>query len=253
MDSHSVETRSILGIPVHVFPSHGHAADFVRRRLDSGLRTFCIAMNPEKLYRAQREEKLRRVLMSADVRLCDGIGVSLASRMLCRSPLPRCTGIDLFIEMVSVAAREEWSVYILGASPEVNARARVELRRRFPNLRIAGARHGFFKDSTGVVDEINRSGADLLFAAMGSPRQEFWIAEHRPILRPRFCMGVGGSLDVVAGVVKRAPAVFQKTGTEWLFRLVSDPRRARRQLALPLFALDVLKAAVAQQRHLPAH
>src|SRR5579883_3668205 len=135
----------------------------------------------------------------------------------------------------------------------VNARARVELRRRFPNLRIAGARHGFFKDSTGVVDEINRSGADLLFAAMGSPRQEFWIAEHRPMLRPRFCMGVGGSLDVVAGVVKRAPAVFQKTGTEWLFRLVSDPRRARRQLALPLFALDVLKAAVAQQRHLPAH
>jgi N-acetylglucosaminyldiphosphoundecaprenol N-acetyl-beta-D-mannosaminyltransferase len=242
--THPGETRSILGIPVHAFPTYADAADYVRRRLTAGLRTFCVALNPEKLYRAQREAKLRSVLMSADVRLCDGVGVSIASRVLTRLPLPRCTGIDLFVELVALASREEWSIYLLGASPEVNARAQGELKRRFPFLRVAGARDGFFSNSAEVVKDINRSRADMLFAAMGSPRQEVWIAEHRPMLHPRFCMGVGGTLDVVAGAVKRAPAVFRKTGTEWLFRLASNPKRARRQVALPLFAWDVLKAAL---------
>lgn len=234
----------ILGMPVDVFPSYASAAETVRGRVSAGARTFCVAMNPEKLYRARRDAKLAEILKRADMRICDGVGLSLASRILHGSAMPRCTGVDLFLTLIALAEERQWSIFLLGASPEANAGACRELKRRFPALRIAGARDGFFPASDDVIGTINESGADLLFVAMGSPRQEFWIAEHRSALRTAFCMGVGGSLDVLAGVAKRAPAIFRKTGTEWLFRLLSDPRRARRQIALPLFAWEVLKSAL---------
>jgi N-acetylglucosaminyldiphosphoundecaprenol N-acetyl-beta-D-mannosaminyltransferase len=237
------ETRSILGLNVDVFPSYQAACDFVRKRVEKRQQTFCVAMNPEKVYRARREPGLRNILLSADMRICDGIGLSLASRILYSRSMPRCTGVDLFIRLLALAERRHWSVYLLGASPESNQGARRELARRFPTLKIAGARDGFFRDAKEVVDDINHSGADLLFVAMGSPRQEFWIAEHRAALEPSFCMGVGGSLDVLAGTARRAPAVFRKTGTEWLFRLMLDPSRLRRQMVLPKFAWEVLKSA----------
>jgi len=246
------EVRPIFGMSVNVFASQDHAARFVEHRLDAGLRTFCVAMNPEKLYRARRDANLRNVLASADMRLCDGVGVSLASRILCASALPRCTGIDLFLALVALAERRQWTIFLLGASPEANRGARNALKRRFPLLRIAGTRDGFFSDSKEVIGEINRSEPELLFVAMGSPRQEFWIAENRAALHPRFCMGVGGSLDVLAGVAKRAPTICRKTGTEWLFRLLSDPRRAKRQIALPLFAWAVVKAAISGDRQAAA-
>jgi len=231
-------------MPVDVFPTYAAAMETVRGRVSAGIRTFCVAMNPEKLYRARRDAGLRAILQHADMRICDGVGLSLASRMLYGSPIPRCTGVDLFLTVIELAVAQNWSIFLLGASPESNAGACRELQRRFPRLRIAGSREGFFSDSQEVVRTINESGADLLFVAMGSPRQEFWIAEHRSELRTGFCMGVGGTLDVLAGIAKRAPAIFRRTGTEWLFRLITDPRRARRQIALPLFAWEVLKSAV---------
>ena len=112
-------------------------------------------------------------------------------------------------------------------------------------MNIVGAQHGYVDDAAAVVDQINQSGADLLFVAMGSPRQEFWIAENLPRLRPCLCMGIGGSLDVISGAATRAPAVYSKTGTEWLYRLIVQPSRIRRQLVLPLYVLDVFKAILA--------
>jgi len=242
-------TVTILGFPVNVFASPEDATEHIRWRISSSKKTFCAAANPEKLYRARRDPRLRDILLSADIRICDGVGLSIAAKLLYGERVPRCTGVDLFLTLAALAETEGWRIFLLGASPESNEGARRELGRRFPQLRIAGARHGFFSDSNQVVDEINASGAHLLFVAMGSPRQELWITEHRDALHTPFCMGVGGSLDVLAGTVKRAPALFRKTGTEWLFRLFSDPRRARRQVALPLFALDVLKASFHDSSH----
>jgi N-acetylglucosaminyldiphosphoundecaprenol N-acetyl-beta-D-mannosaminyltransferase len=235
------ESISILGTEVSVFDSYDHALELIRQRISSRLPTFCVAINSEKVYRARHDEGLSRALASADIRLCDGVGVSLASMLLHRKRLARCTGIDLFLRLIRVAAQESWKIFLLGASPQSNHRACRALLNTCPDLRIVGRQDGYFKDSETVVDRINASGADLLFVGMGSPRQEHWISEQMPRLKTTFRMGVGGSLDILSGASKRAPSFFRKTGTEWLCRLLLQPSRLRRQMALPLFTLAVLK------------
>jgi N-acetylglucosaminyldiphosphoundecaprenol N-acetyl-beta-D-mannosaminyltransferase len=236
------DSRSILGTRVSIFNSYEEALELIRQRMVAHLPTFCAAVNPEKLYRAKSNRELHKVLDSADLRICDGVGISLASMLLYHRRLPRCTGIDLFLNLIRFSVQEGWKVFVLGASPQSNEAACRALMERFPGLSIAGRRDGYFKDSDEVVESINESGADLLFVAMGSPLQEFWINRHMPRLKPSFCMGVGGSVDVVSGIAKRAPALFQRTGTEWLYRLIAQPSRLNRQVALPLFALEILRA-----------
>lgn len=248
MTEHTPDFLSILGVPVSVFDSYGDALQLIRRRILSRERTFCVAINPEKVYRARMDKQLSSVLGSADLRLCDGVGISLATLLLYGRPLPRCTGIDLFLRLIHLSAEEEWKIFLLGAPPHSNAAACRALLDRYPGLRIAGSQDGYFKASSTVVEQINDSGADLLFVAMGSPRQELWISEHMPHLKPTFYMGIGGSLDVVSGTSKRAPAPFQKTGTEWMYRLLLQPSRLRRQMVLPLFAIAIFRALVADRK-----
>ena len=238
---------SILETRVSVFESYDDAVQLIRERILSRQPTFCVAINPEKVYRAKHDQRLRQVLDSAHVRICDGAGISLAAMLLYRKRLPRCTGIDLFLRLVDLSAKEGWKVFLLGASPQSNDAACRALVASFPGLRIVGRQHGYFEDSAAVVKSINESGADLLFVAMGSPRQEFWISEQMPHLRTIFCMGVGGSLDVLSGAVKRAPAFFRRTGTEWFFRLLLRPSRVGREAAHLMFALELLRAMRCRQ------
>jgi N-acetylglucosaminyldiphosphoundecaprenol N-acetyl-beta-D-mannosaminyltransferase len=239
------EALPVLGIGVSLLDSYDHAAEIVRRRIAAGRRTFCAAINPAKIHAANRDPKLRLALSQAQLHICDGVGAALAVRLVHGRRMPRCTGIDLFRHLVAVAAQEGWKVFLLGASPQANAAARRKLLETHPSLEIVGTRDGFFKDSAEVVSAINASGADLLFVAMGSPRQELWIAEHLPRLEPLFCMGVGGSFDVVGGVLKGAPAPFRAVGMEWLYRILRQPSRIPRLGANCRFAVDVLKAALA--------
>jgi N-acetylglucosaminyldiphosphoundecaprenol N-acetyl-beta-D-mannosaminyltransferase len=236
------DSLSILGTRVSIFDSYGDAVELIRQRIRSHSSTFCVAINPEKVYRAKRNPRLRQALDSAHIGICDGVGISLAAMLLYCRRLPRCTGIDLFLRLIRLASQEGWKVFLLGASPQSNEHASHALVSTYPGVQIAGKLDGYFQDTAAVVETINRSGADLLFVAMGSPRQELWIREQMPFLKTRFCMGIGGSLDVVSGAAKRAPALFRMSGTEWLFRLLSDPGRLRRQMVLPLFMLEVLRA-----------
>jgi N-acetylglucosaminyldiphosphoundecaprenol N-acetyl-beta-D-mannosaminyltransferase len=242
------DSISILGTGVSIFDSYDDAVQLIRQRISSRRPTFCVAINPEKVYRARRDPALRRVLDSAHIQICDGVGISLASMLLYRRRLPRCTGIDLFLRLIRLSAEEGWKVFLLGASPQANAAASLVLVNTYPSLRIVGRQDGYFKDSLAVVEQINESGADLLFVALGTPRQELWISEQMPRLRTSFCMGVGGSLDVVGGASKRAPAFFRNTGTEWFFRLLVQPSRLQRQMALPLFMVEILRALVVARK-----
>lgn len=244
MTDYVPDSLSILGVGVSIFDSYDDAAQLIRRRISLRRRTFCVAVNPEKVHRASKDAKLKRVLESAHVQICDGVGVSLASRLLYGRRVPRCTGIDLFLRLVRLSAQEGWKIFLLGATPEANEAACNALQSSFPGLIIAGRQDGYFKDNDAVVERINSSGASLLFIALGSPRQEFWISENMPRLRPSFFMGVGGSLDVICGSAERAPAVLRRFGAEWLFRLLAQPTRVARQTALPLFAFEILKAAL---------
>ena len=236
----------LMGVPIVPFESYVQASQCVEDLVESGRRSFCVAVNPEKVFRAMRDGHLREILRRADVTICDGVGTALAARLLDGRRLRRCTGADLFEELIALAARKGWTVYLLGASAESNEKACANLCSRYPGLRIAGRRDGYFEDAAAVVREINASRADLLFVGMGSPKQELWIAEHRAVLHAAFCMGIGGTLDVVSGNARRAPAFFRRTGTEFVYRLLANPTwdvrvRCRRGLTLLRFVLAVLR------------
>lgn len=216
---------SIMGIPVVPFETYDQALECIGEAIESNRKSFCVAINPIKVYNALHEPELQNLLRQADINICDGVGVSIASRILHGRGINRITGCDLFFRLLSLASQKQWGVYLLGASPESNSAARSRLQEMYPGLRIVGWQDGYFEDSRKVVEQINASKADLLFVAMGSPRQEYWIGRHRRQINASFCMGVGGSLDVASGNIKRAPKVFRLTGTEFLFRFVMEPRK----------------------------
>jgi len=241
----------ILGVSVVPFASYAQAVACVAESLTDGRKSFWVAVNPQKVYQASRDARLRSVIDRADVGICDGVGVSAAVKLLHGQAIARCTGCDLFFELLAAAAQKDWKVFILGAKPETNNLACQKLRRRYPGLQIVGRHDGYFQDSPAVVRKINDSQADLLFVAMGSPRQEFWISEHRQDISAKFCMGIGGSLDVASGVVKRAPGLLRKMGLEFAYQAIREPHRLRRQVAYVPYTLMVLREKLLRSRRAP--
>jgi len=214
-----------MGIPVVPFESYDQALECIERIIESNQRSFWVAINPVKSYHAWYEPELLNLLRQTDVGICDGVGVSIASRILHGRSIKRCTGCGLFFRLLSLASRKRWGVYLLGASAQSNATARAELQKMYPDLRIVGWQDGYFEDSRTVIEQINSSKVNLLFVAMGSPKQEYWIWRHRQAIDANFCMGVGGSFDIASGSYRRAPKVFRMTGTEFLFRFIMEPRK----------------------------
>lgn len=188
-------------------------------------------LNAAKVIRLRSDALLRDSLLGCDMLLADGQSVVWASRLL-RRPLPeRVAGIDLFEALLELADRQSRSVYLLGARPEVLRELRSRIGVRFPGLRLAGSRDGYFTDAEArqVADEIRDSGADLLFLGMVSPKKEVFVATHGPRLGVPVIHGVGGSFDVLAGVTRRAPLSWQRLGLEWAYRLKQEPRRLWRR------------------------
>jgi N-acetylglucosaminyldiphosphoundecaprenol N-acetyl-beta-D-mannosaminyltransferase len=233
----------IMGVPVVPFESYDQALGCIEEAIESNRKSFWVAINPIKIYHSWYKSELMNLLRKADVGVCDGVGVSLASKILHGRSIKRCTGCDLFFKILSLASRKNWGVYLLGASAKSNAAARSELQKRYPDLKIVGWQDGYFENSDTVVEQINSSGADLLFVAMGSPKQEHWICRHRQVIDANFCMGVGGSFDIVSGGLRRAPKIFRMTGTEFLFRLIMEPRKRWRiqKVLIPYFIRVIYK------------
>lgn len=179
----------------------------------------------------QGDDELRESIVGADLLVADGQSVVWAARLLGR-PLPaRVAGIDLMHRTIELAERRGYSIYILGARQEVLERAVERLTADHPGLKIAGYRNGYFDDSEdpAVAAAIRESGADILFVAISSPRKEYFLGRYGRGLGVPYVMGVGGSIDVVAGVARRAPVWMQRVGLEWAFRLVQEPRRLFRR------------------------
>ena len=240
------EPLSVGGVPVVPFETYDHALQCIEESLEAGRKSFWVAMNPVKIYRAWHEPALMGLLRKTSVNICDGVGVSIASKIFYGRGIDRITGCDLFYRLLSLASRKRWGIYLLGASPESNAAARMRLQERYPDLRIVGWQDGYFEDPNKVIEDINTSKADLLFVAMGSPKQEYWISSHRKDINATFCMGVGGSFDVAAGKIRRAPRLFRATGTEFLFRFIVEPRkRLASQVILAQFLFRIIERKVA--------
>ncbi len=200
--------------------------------------------NPEFVMAAQTDDDFRRVLHEADLCLADGIGLVLASRWL-GNPLPeRVPGSELVYHLAELCAQAGWRLFLLGAAPGVAEAAAAIFQARYPDLIIAGTYAGSPDpaENEAIVQRINDSGAEMLFVAYGAPKQDKWIARNRQALPTvRVAIGVGGSLDFVTGKSIRAPRWVQNLGLEWLHRLIKEPWRWRRMLALPRFVFSVLK------------
>jgi N-acetylglucosaminyldiphosphoundecaprenol N-acetyl-beta-D-mannosaminyltransferase len=236
------ERLKILDIWVDPVDSE-QAMDRIRRFLGGQKPRSVFAANPEKNYSVPKDPELYEVFKNADLLIPDGIGIVLAARLLHGATLGRVPGVDLMKDVCRLAERESKSVFLYGAREEVNQKAAKKLQLEFPGLQIAGRSNGYVPESkmSELIALINDSGAAILFLALGSPRQEKWFASHAAELKHiRVCQGIGGTLDTIAGTVKRAPTIWQHFSLEWLYRLLSDPMRIGRQKVLPLFALKVL-------------
>jgi N-acetylglucosaminyldiphosphoundecaprenol N-acetyl-beta-D-mannosaminyltransferase len=203
------------------------AVERCERHIEARIPAQHMAVNAAKVVAMQDDTELRRLVNGCELVTADGQAVVWASRLL-GDPLPsRVTGIDLMQELIALAERNGYGVYLLGARAEVLERAVARVRRLHPGLRIVGRRDGYFSENEepDIVTAIRRTQPDLLFVAMPSPRKERFIGRWREELDVPFCMGVGGSIDVIAGVTRRAPRPLQLLGLEWAYRLAQEPRR----------------------------
>lgn len=195
--------------------------------------------NAEIMYDAYQDSKLRDILQAADLLIADGAGVVLASRILGRNLPEKVSGIDLTINSFNLHQEKNTKYFLFGSKPGIAEIAMEKLLKIYPRIEIAGCRNGYFttEDDPAIIAQINSSNADILLVALGAPKQEKWIAQHKDALNVKICIGVGGSLDVFAGNVSLAPEFFRKNGLEWLYRLYKEPWRFKRMLKLPKFIL----------------
>ena len=232
----------ILGVPVHPYTMNG-AVEKIVERVSQKQKTLVVTANAEIIMMGQSDTEYMEILNKAALVLPDGAGTVWAGRKLGYEVPERVAGYDLFLNLMAEAAQKNFKVFFFGAAPGVAEEAKQKCETLYPGISIVGCRNGYFKDADNhsIVEEINNSGADLLFVALGAPKQEKWLAKYEDTLNPSLLMGIGGSFDVVAGRIERAPKWMQDASLEWLFRLYKQPSRFRRMLVLPKFVIKVLR------------
>jgi N-acetylglucosaminyldiphosphoundecaprenol N-acetyl-beta-D-mannosaminyltransferase len=217
---------NLLNVPLDVLSLEEtveRAVNAIRTRT----RTQHVAMNVAKFVKLRMDDVLRTDVIESDIVGIDGMGVVLGLRLGGVSGVDRVPGVDLMMSLLRTCAREGFRPYFLGGTAKVVREAADRACRRFPGLIMAGIRDGYFsqEQEAAIVDEIRSSGADCLFVGMPTPRKERFLHAYRDALSVPFIMGVGGSFDVLAGSVSRAPAWMQHTGLEWLYRIYQEPKR----------------------------
>lgn len=215
----------LFGSPAHV-ATMNETVEWIARRVEARQFTQHVAVNVAKLVNARADQKLAESVRACDIINIDGMGVVWGARALGFDVPERVAGVDLFGRLLGLAAERGFSVFLLGAKPEVVAEVAKRSMVSYPELKIAGIHHGYFwDDERATVDKIRESGARMLFVAITSPKKENFINRWRDELGVDFVMGVGGTFDVVAGKVKRAPQWVQRAGMEWLYRVLQEPGR----------------------------
>ena len=218
--------RELLGCPLDVL-TMAETVDLAQNAMRNGTRMQHVALNVAKFVNMRFDPVLAADVSASDLIGIDGMGIVLAGRVLGIDIPERVAGIDLFIKLIAVCATKGFRPFLLGGTSQVVQSAATELARLHPTLSFAGIRDGYFtpEQEPGIVDEIVKSRADCLFIGMPTPRKERFLARYRDVLGVPFIMGVGGSFDVVAGKVNRAPPKLQALGLEWLYRVYQEPRR----------------------------
>ena len=200
---------------------------------------YVVTPNPEIVEVCRENPEAMKVVNGADLVLPDGIGVVKGAAMLGTPLKGRVPGIEFAAGLMAEMAKSGKKLYLLGAKPGVAELAAEKLRGNFSGLQIVGTHDGYFKEDGPIVEDIRSSGADVVFVCLGAPKQEFWMVKNGPASGAHLMCGLGGSLDVFAGVVERAPKFWCDHGLEWFYRLCKEPKRIGRMMKLPLFLVHV--------------
>lgn len=231
---------TILGVPVDVI-TMGEAVARIDGFIEKRTPVLVATANAEMLMRATHDGALRRILQGAAMVTPDGAGTVWAAHHLGYAMPERVAGYDMVQELMREAPAKHRRIFFFGSAPGVADKAKKKAEQLYPGIEIVGTRNGFFTaaDEPAIIEEIKAAHPDILLAALGVPKQEKWLAKHLSELSVPVAIGVGGTFDVMAGVMKRAPRWMQRAKLEWLFRGMMQPQRAGRLLALPRFVLKV--------------
>ncbi len=212
---------------------------------------YVVTPNPEFIMEARKDPSFAADLAGAALTIADGVGVIYAAKILGTPLKSRVPGIDFAAGLMGEMAKKGQRLYLLGAKPGVADLAAANLEKDYPGLSVCGSHDGYFKEeeSAAIAAGIRESGADAVFVCLGAPKQEAWMADYGAATGAHLLVGLGGSLDVFAGTVERAPAVWQKLGLEWLYRLVKEPWRWKRMIRLPLVLWYALLARLGGKKH----
>lgn len=225
------------------------ALDAAETLLRSGKKGFCVTPNAEILHYALQDPAYQALLNRACLVIPDGAGAVMGSKILGKPLKGKVAGIDFADHLCGRMAKSGQRLYLLGGKPGIAEAAAQQLRNRHPGLMICGTHDGYFDRPEPVIAAINEARPDVLFVCMGAPKQEWFMEAHLNELVPRFMIGLGGSLDVFSGTLRRAPVWVRQCSLEWLYRILQDPARLRRSASRPKFIWACVKERRRQQKN----
>lgn len=236
----SFPIANILGVKVAALTMH-QAVDTANELIEGKNNSLIATANAEMIMRATYDDELKNILNKAQLVVPDGAGTVWAANYLGIKMPERVAGFDLVQNLFKLAPQKKWRIFFFGSAPGVAEKAKLKAQNDYPGIEIVGIRDGFFTkdDEKEIIGQIKDAKPDILLAALGVPKQEKWLSAHLQELQCPLSIGVGGTFDVMAGVMKRAPLWMQKAKLEWLFRGMLQPKRAGRLLALPRFVFAV--------------
>lgn len=221
--------RTIMGIPFKNITKNELLHDHLAPRLAEEKKTHVVTANPDIVMQTRKDASYKEVVQQADIVSADGIGIIYAAKMMGQPLKERIPGVELVDDLLHLAEEKGYSCYFLGAEESVNERAVAQIKKTFPQLRVAGNHHGYFDLAEATIaGDIAAVKPDIIFVALGAPKQEMWISTYKERFDKGLFIGVGGSFDIYAGAVKRAPNIWIKLNLEWLHRIVVQPSRLGR-------------------------
>jgi len=240
--------KVILNVPVDTYSSE-ELMNKIKSELDSSSVKTIFSVNPEKIIKAQENHNLFLALKESDYLIPDGVGTTIGIRIIYGDKIQRTTGILLMQSLLSLSEKRRLKIFIFGSRDPINKMALENILEKYPQLNIVGAQHGYVDEDEyeDLIKQINSLETDILFVGLGSPKQEEWIHKYKKNLKVKICLGIGGSLDVMAGRIRRAPKSVQRFGLEWLYRLIKEPTRLKRQMYLARYVISLLKYRICQQ------
>ena len=244
-----MDKLSIMGVRIDNL-SMDEVLKIAEEKIEKDEQYIIYTPNTEFIMMCQKDEEFLNLMNESDINIPDGIGLIYAGKIKKHPLKEKVGGYDLSVNLLKMANDKGLKLYVVGGKPGVAEAAMENVREKYPGIKIVGAQHGYFKgthlgkkgheEELAVIEDINKHQPHILFVGFGAKKQELWIEYNKDLINANVIIGNGGTLDGLAGIVKRAPDIFIKLGLEWLYRLMKEPKRIKRQIVLPVFMLKVI-------------